>query len=82
MIKKKQKKKGKNSVFPKNSIQGIQIKGFKYFTKNSNSNSRNTSNSERIIFSEALVNKISRTNKNKNTIYSKTYLDMGKKNFK
>ena len=30
--KKKTKKKGKNSVFPKNSIQGIQIKGFKYFT--------------------------------------------------
>ncbi len=80
--KKKTKKKVKNSVFPKNSIQGIQIKGFKYFTKNSNSNSRNTSNSERIIFSEALVNKISRTNKTKNTIYSKTYLDMGKKNFK
>jgi len=79
--KKKTKKKVKNSVFPKNNIQGIQIKGFKYFTKNSNSNSRNTSNSERIIFSEALVNKISRTNKNKNTIYNKTYLEMGKKKF-
>ena len=71
----------KNTVFPKKDIKRIQINGLNDLLQNSNSNSRNNSNSERIIFNEALTNKISRTNRNNNNLYSKTYLDIRKKKF-
>jgi hypothetical protein len=75
----KNTKKIKNSVFPKKDIKIIEINGFNNLLPNSNSNSRNSSNSERLIFNEALNNKISRTNRNNKNLYSKTYLE---KNFK
>ena len=79
--KKKNTKMTKNTVFPKKDIKRIQINGLNDLLQNSNSNSRNNSNSERIIFNEALTNKISRTNRNNNNLYSKTYLDICKKKF-
>ena len=79
--KKKNTKMIKNTVFPKKDIKRIQINGLNDLLQNSNSNSRNNSNSERIIFNEALTNKISRTNRNNNNLYSKTYLDIRKKKF-
>ena len=79
--KNKNKKKIKNSVFPKKEIRRIEIKGFNNLIQNSNSNSRNNSNSERRIFNEALNNKMNRTNRNSNNFYSKTYLEIFKKKF-
>ena len=70
-----------NKVFSNKNIKGIQIKGFKRFKRNSNSISRNNSNTERIIFSEVLINKIGKLKENKNKVYSKTYLDLNKKKF-
>ena len=68
-----------NTVFSNKNIKGIQIKGFKHFQKNSIS--RNNSNTERIIFKEALINKIGKSKQNKNHAYSKTYFDLNKKKF-
>ena len=78
--KKKNKNKIKNSVFPKNKIKRIQIKGINNLLLNSNTNSRNNSNSERMIFNEVLTNKMNKTNRN-NNIYSKTSLEILKKKF-
>ena len=77
----KKKNKIKNTVFPKKDIKRIEINGFNNLLHNSNSNSRNNSNSEKLIFNEALTNKINRTNRNNNNIYSKTYLEICKKKF-
>jgi hypothetical protein len=77
----KNTKKIKNSVFPKKDIKKFEINGFNNLLPNSNSNSRNSSNSERLIFNEALSNKISRTNRNNKNLYSKTYLEIFKKKF-
>ena len=79
--KNKNRKKIKNSVFPKKEIKRIEIKGFNNLLQNSNFNSRNNSNSERRIFNEALNNKMNRTNRNSNNFYSKTYLEIFKKQF-
>ena len=79
--KNKNRKKIKNSVFPKKEIRRIEIKGFNNLLQNSNSNSRNNSNSEIRIFNEALNNKMTRTNRNNNNFYSKTYLEIFRKKF-
>ena len=80
-IDEKKKNKIKNKIFQKKDIKRIEINGFNNLLHNSNSNSRNNSNSEKLIFNEALTNKINRTNRNNNNIYSKTYLEICKKKF-
>ena len=73
-------KEWKKTVFNQKDIKGITIKGFKEILHSSISNSRNISNSERIIFNEGLTNKMIKTNRsninNKYKHYDKTYLEM------
>ena len=62
--KKKNKKKTPNLIFPKKEMKGIKIEGFTNF-QNLTSNSRKSSNSQRIIFTESLLKNKSKTNRNK-----------------
>ena len=70
---KKKNKRNKNYlIFPNNLNNKTKINNIKDFNYNSNSNSRNTSNSERIIFNDNLINKLCKTNRNNNNIQFKT----------
>ncbi len=62
--KKKNKKKTPNLIYPKKEMKGIKIEGFTNF-QNLTSNSRKSSNSQRIIFTESLLKNKSITNRNK-----------------
>ena len=78
--KKKNKKTINSLIFPatNNNNTKTKINNIKECNYNSNSNSRNTSNSERIIFNDNLINKLSKTNRNNNNIQFKT-LELNKR---
>ena len=70
--KKKNKKNINSLIFPSNNNNKNKMNNIIECNYNSNSISRNTSNSERIIFNDTLINKLCITNRNNNNIQFKT----------